>query len=260
MDPDALAAADRGRPRGGLRPFLVVAAPAPRTPAPSTRSPRSPTSPRARACGCTSTPRTAVSSSSPSAAAQRCRHRARRLDHARPAQGPVPAVRDRRLARAGRPRRCARRTTSRRRLPPGPAPDRATCRILRATRPSSRATSAACACGCRCKLHGVAAFREALDEKLDLAAHLYGGTAGRSPGIEVPWEPQLRGRVPPARGTDEDRHAAFLERINAGRARIPVEHDDRRPDFLRVCIVSHRTHRDRIDECIEAIRSAAREG
>jgi aromatic-L-amino-acid decarboxylase len=28
---------------------------------------------------------------------------------------------------------------------------------------------------------------------------------------------------------------------------------------LRVCIVSHRTHLDRIDECIEAIRTAAAE-
>ena len=28
---------------------------------------------------------------------------------------------------------------------------------------------------------------------------------------------------------------------------------------LRVCIVSHRTHRDRIDECIEIVANAARE-
>jgi hypothetical protein len=28
---------------------------------------------------------------------------------------------------------------------------------------------------------------------------------------------------------------------------------------LRVCIVSHRTHRDRIDECIEIVAKAAAE-
>lgn len=104
-------------------------------------------------------------------------------------------------------------------------------------------------------LHGVRAFREALDEKLDLADHLYAGLS-RIPEIELPWAPQLT--VVPFRlagATDED-NKAFLSRINAPK-RVYLSSttiEDRH--VIRACIVSHRTHRDRIDEAIEIIRGA----
>ena len=113
------------------------------------------------------------------------RHRARRLGHARSAQGPVPAVRDRGARRARRRRRCATRTT---RAPrtcrtcrrPG------SCRTSPSTRPSSRATR-----GLRVwmplKLHGVArvprgARREARPAPVTSSRRFAADPAGRDRG------------------------------------------------------------------------------
>ena len=79
------------------------------------------------------------------------------------------------------------------------------------------------------------------------------------PGIEVPWEPQLTVVAFRLAGPTTA-HAALLDRINASRRVFLSSTMIDGRYTLRVCIVSHRTHRDRIDECIEAIRSAAREG
>jgi aromatic-L-amino-acid/L-tryptophan decarboxylase len=108
------------------------------------------------------------------------------------------------------------------------------------------------------QLHGVAAFRDALDEKLDLTTHLCEALDG-VPEVEVPWAPQLT--VVPFRlaGADDAENAAFLDRINAGKRVFLSSTMIHGRYTLRVCIVSHRTHRDRIDECVEAIRTAARE-
>ena len=77
-------------------------------------------------------------------------------------------------------------------------------------------------------LHGVGAFRQALDEKLDLAEHLYAALA-EMPEIELPWSPQLS--VVPFRlaGASDDENRAFLARINEPETGVPVQHDDRRP-------------------------------
>ena len=109
------------------------------------------------------------------------------------------------------------------------------------------------------KLHGVTAFREALDEKLDLATYL--ADAFRDdPNVELCWEPQLT--VIPFRlaGVDDDEmQQEFLQRINASkRVFLSSTMIDGRY-LLRVCIVSHRTHKDRIDECIEIVGRAAAE-
>jgi aromatic-L-amino-acid/L-tryptophan decarboxylase len=109
------------------------------------------------------------------------------------------------------------------------------------------------------RLHGVAAFREALDEKLDLATYL--ADAFRDdPNVELCWEPQLT--VIPFRlaGVDDDEvQQEFLRRINASkRVFLSSTMIDGRY-VLRVCIVSHRTHKDRIDECIEIVGRAADE-
>jgi len=106
------------------------------------------------------------------------------------------------------------------------------------------------------KMHGVSAFREALDEKLDLTEHLYEALKA-DPNLEVPWAPDLT--VVPFRLRDGDDAAnrALLDAINeSGRVFVSSTVLDGR-FTIRVCIVSHRTHRDRIDECIDIVRSAA---
>ena len=105
------------------------------------------------------------------------------------------------------------------------------------------------------KLHGVSAFREALDEKLDLARVLYESLCA-IPGLELPWEPELT--VVPFRlqDGDDDANKRLLERINAS-GRVFMSSTIVQDRFtIRACILSHRTHRDRIDECIDIIRRA----
>jgi len=107
-------------------------------------------------------------------------------------------------------------------------------------------------------LHGVAAFREALDEKLDLAGYL--ADAFRDDDrIELCWEPQLT--VIPFRlaGADDDTQREFLARINASKRVFLSSTMIGGRYVLRVCIVSHRTHKDRIDECIEIVGRVADE-
>jgi aromatic-L-amino-acid decarboxylase len=107
-------------------------------------------------------------------------------------------------------------------------------------------------------LHGVSAFREALDEKLDLAAYL--AEAFRDDDrIDLCLEPQLT--VVPFRlaGADDDTQREFLARINASKRVFLSSTMIGGRYVLRVCIVSHRTHKDRIDECIEIVGRAADE-
>lgn len=105
-------------------------------------------------------------------------------------------------------------------------------------------------------LHGVNAFRIALDEKLDLARLVYEALS-EDKSLEVPWEPQLSlVAFRPRNGSEED--AQRLLRAINGTGRLwlstaPVNG----VSYLRVCIVSHRTRRERIEECIGIIRTAA---
>ena len=106
------------------------------------------------------------------------------------------------------------------------------------------------------QLHGVSAFREALDEKLDLTEHLYEELKA-DPNLEVPWSPDLTVVPFRLRDGDDDANRALLSAINAsGRVFVSSTVLDGRYT-IRVCIVSHRTHRDRIDECIQIVRRAA---
>jgi len=108
-------------------------------------------------------------------------------------------------------------------------------------------------------LHGLDAFRDALDEKLDLTRLLYDALAATL-GFELPWEPQMTVvafRYRPREGDPEAFNRALLERINASR-RVFLSSTTIEDRFvLRACIVSHRTHRDRIEEAIDIIRTAA---
>ncbi|MGI5500827.1 pyridoxal phosphate-dependent decarboxylase family protein [Lentzea sp. CA-135723] len=96
-------------------------------------------------------------------------------------------------------------------------------------------------------LHGVAAFREALDEKHDLADHLRTELA-KIDGVEV-----LKSglTVVVFRGTDSER---LLKDINgSGRFFVSSTRLDGR-FTLRMCVLSHRTHREHVDEVIDFVR------
>ena len=104
-------------------------------------------------------------------------------------------------------------------------------------------------------LHGVGAFRRALDEKLDLARVIYEGLAADD-RFEV-WEPPLS--IVPFRLRDGDDTAnhELQDRINAsGRIYLSSTVVDRR-FMLRACVLAHRSHRARVDEAVDIIRRAA---
>ena len=104
-------------------------------------------------------------------------------------------------------------------------------------------------------LHGVNAFRDALDEKLDLTESVYEALK-QTAGLDVPWKPDLT--VVGFRPSEGGDRAALklLDAINDSK-RIFISSTVVGGHLtLRVCIVSHRTHRDRIDEGIEIIQKA----
>jgi aromatic-L-amino-acid decarboxylase len=104
-------------------------------------------------------------------------------------------------------------------------------------------------------LHGVDAFIRALNEKLDLATSVYDDLCA-IPTLSTPWAPELSlVAFKPRVGNDEDTEA-LLERINSsGRmwlSSAPINGET----YLRMCILSHRSHPERIREGVEIIRSA----
>jgi aromatic-L-amino-acid decarboxylase len=114
------------------------------------------------------------------------------------------------------------------------------------------------------KMHGVAPFRQQLDEKLDLARWA-ADELGRVPGIEVVAGPQLSTLAfrLVRRGLAETELArlnrALLDRINA-RQRVllsPTMLGDR--FVIRICVVSFRTHADRVAEAVAIVRDAVAE-
>lgn len=114
------------------------------------------------------------------------------------------------------------------------------------------------------KMHGVGPFRRQLDEKLDLARWA-ADELRRVPGIELVAEPQLstlafRLARP---GLDEAAltrlNRALLDRINE-RQRVLLSPTTLGGRFvIRICIVSFRTHADRVAEAIAIVRDAVRE-
>ena len=117
------------------------------------------------------------------------------------------------------------------------------------------------------KLLGAAPFRAALAEKLALTRWAT-EELRRIPEIEILAEPQLSvvafrlhpesWRGLPAAEVNR-RNRDFLDRINA-RKRVmltPTMLGDR--FALRICVVSFRTHQDRMEDCLADIRAAAAE-
>ena len=105
-------------------------------------------------------------------------------------------------------------------------------------------------------LHGVSAFRDALDEKLDLTQRITAELRA-DPNLEVGWDPELTVVAFRMRGGDEERSRKLLERINATKRVFLSSTLIRGEYWLRVCIVSHRSHADRIDECAAIVRRSA---
>jgi aromatic-L-amino-acid decarboxylase len=111
---------------------------------------------------------------------------------------------------------------------------------------------------------GIAPFRRALDEKLDLAAWA-AAELRRLDGIEVVAEPQLsllafrlvRPGLDPSALDALNRR--FLERVNA-RKRVYLTGTVAHGRFvLRICVLSFRTHADRMALALEDVRAAAAE-
>jgi aromatic-L-amino-acid/L-tryptophan decarboxylase len=132
------------------------------------------------------------------------------------------------------------------------------------------------------QLHGLGAFRDALDEKLDLARRVYDELSTVA-GLELPWQPSLSivafRFVPPdptaplttaaastagAHGVADtaDADAAtlrLLDRINeSGRIFLSSTTIDGAV-HLRICVLSFRTHADRVAEAVEIVRKAVAE-
>ena len=110
-------------------------------------------------------------------------------------------------------------------------------------------------------MHGAAPFRRNLEEKLALAREA-ADALRRIPGIEILAEPQLsilafRLRPPGLADEAVDRlNRNLLERIN-GRKRVYLTGTRLDGRFaIRICVLSFRTHRDRMDAGLEDIRAA----
>ena len=102
-------------------------------------------------------------------------------------------------------------------------------------------------------LHGVDAFRRALDEKLDLARFAYEQLAALSQ-LEAPWPPELSLVAFRPQGATAEETQALLDRVN-GSGRVWLSSAPIRGEtYLRMCILSHRTHRERIEEAVEIVR------
>lgn len=104
------------------------------------------------------------------------------------------------------------------------------------------------------QLHGLAAFRQALDEKLDLARRA-AARLREIKGLEVPWDPELS--IVAFRAGSDASSMELLRRINAS-GRVVLSSTVVEGRFtIRIAVLSFRTHRDRIDELLELIASAA---
>ena len=111
------------------------------------------------------------------------------------------------------------------------------------------------------KLFGIEPFREQLEEKLDLAAWA-AAELHTIEGIEVLAEPQLtitafRLVRPGLDGAALDAlNRDLIARINA-RQRVMLTGAVTGDRFvIRICVVSHRTHKDRMEMCLDDIRAA----
>ncbi len=114
------------------------------------------------------------------------------------------------------------------------------------------------------KMYGLGPFRRNLDEKLDLASYAARELA-RHPDVEIVAPPELSllaFRFAP-RGVGEAAietlNRRILDTVNArGRVHLTAT-TTKGKSLLRICVLSFRTHRDRVDAALEDLAAAARE-
>jgi aromatic-L-amino-acid/L-tryptophan decarboxylase len=114
------------------------------------------------------------------------------------------------------------------------------------------------------KLCGLSAFRASLDEKLDLAREAVEAVRG-IPGMTIVAEPQLSlfaFRLTPegaSRAEMNRLNRDVMDRVNA-RQRVLLTGTLLGEDFaIRMCILSFRTHSDRVQMALEDLRAAVEE-
>lgn len=105
-------------------------------------------------------------------------------------------------------------------------------------------------------LHGVDAFRQQLDEKLDLATRADEALSADE-RLEVPWAPDLTVVVFRLKASDDAGQLRFLDRINQSQRVLLSSTRISGSVYLRIAILSVRTHADRIREALEIISTAA---
>lgn len=113
-------------------------------------------------------------------------------------------------------------------------------------------------------MHGIGPFRSNLEEKLELTRWAT-EELRKIPEIEIVAEPQLSivafglARRGFRAAEENERNRAFLSAINA-RKRVYLTGTTLGDRFaLRICVLSFRTHLDRMRECLEDVRNAAEE-
>ncbi|MFD5514293.1 pyridoxal phosphate-dependent decarboxylase family protein [Streptomyces sp. NPDC127051] len=105
-------------------------------------------------------------------------------------------------------------------------------------------------------LHGVAAFRQALEDKLRLTRTLC-EELHEDPRFKLPWSPDLSIVAFRLAGRDDAAHQDFLRRVHAsGRVCLSSTRIDGR-SALRLCVLSHRTHHDHVRDAADALRQMA---
>jgi aromatic-L-amino-acid decarboxylase len=102
-------------------------------------------------------------------------------------------------------------------------------------------------------LHGVGAFREQLAEKLALARLAY-DELRKDGRFEMVCEPQLSVVAFRLARGDDAANRALLDRVNAGRRVFLSSTVLDGKLTLRICVLSFRTHEDRVREAVEALR------
>ena len=114
------------------------------------------------------------------------------------------------------------------------------------------------------KLHGIEPFRRNLEEKLDLAEWAT-DKLQQLPCLEIVAPPQLsvvafRLRPEGLEGQPlEALNRRFLDRINARKRVFLTASTVKQGFILRICVLSYRTHLDRMQAALEDIEAAAKE-
>jgi aromatic-L-amino-acid/L-tryptophan decarboxylase len=111
-------------------------------------------------------------------------------------------------------------------------------------------------------MHGAGVFRAALDEKLDLAR--WAADALRAtPGLEIVAAPELSLLAFRASGASDEegdaRSRRLLAKVNEKQRVLLTGAVVRGRFVIRICVLSFRTHRDRMEAAIEDVRAALAE-